>query len=761
METVVGSVVRVTYYDEEKGFGIVKIKLDYKDPQMAKYKTTLFSNVLTILSSFDRKPMIEEEFEFTGEFETSSYGPQLKAKTFSRRNEQSKEGIVTYLSSDYFPGIGQATATKVFEALGKTCLKDIVHNRELLDQVALSQKQKDTIYQGLVANYQNEQELVNLLNLGISMRIAIRITRILHENASELVRSNPYQLIDLVDGIGFARADAIALQIGISKDSPIRLKALLLFILKNVVFSTGNTYIKQEQWYEEAIRFTNQETEILSKDTFEDLKRTLLKERKIIIDQEKDVYLSKIYYDECKLASRLQAFLGNNLQEYDASQVEKVLMNTMEKNQIEYSPKQIDAIRCALLEPISIITGGPGTGKSTIIKGIIEAYSALFPHSDAIKEAIKLVAPTGRAAKRLREVTNHQATTIHKLLEYDGGDIFFVTPDNPIDAKMIIIDEFSMVDVSLASLLFNCLLPTTKVVIVGDSDQLPSVGPGNVLYDCIASKEITTTRLDKIHRQALNSSIIDLAHDINHGEVPYDIADLKEDRTFIRSDDANLIRLIEITIRQALEKGYNLIRDIQVLVPLYRGEVGIDAINFHLQDQFNPSNVQVNHYGRRFRVNDKVIQLVNRQDKQVMNGDIGSVLSFEFEEEKFVRLTVLFDFGPVAYEAEEIEDLQLAYAISIHKAQGSEFPVVIMPFSFKYYVMLKRKLIYTGITRAKKYLILIGSFDALRKGVIQLEENRQTKLCLRMMQAINNPFEKEEEIEEISNVESLKPEDFM
>ncbi|MFA6627644.1 MAG: ATP-dependent RecD-like DNA helicase [Bacilli bacterium] len=761
MEIVYGAVVRVTYYDEEKGFGIVKIKLDYKDSDMAKYKTTLFSNVLTVLSSFDRKPMIEEEFEFSGEFEVSSYGPQFKAKTFSRRNEQSKEGIITYLSSDYFPGIGQVAATKIFDVLGKTCLKDIVHDRNLLDQVDLSTKQKAVLYDGLVENYQNEQELVNLLNLGISMKIAIRITRSLPENAYQLICENPYQLIDLIDGIGFARADGIAMQIGILKNSPLRLKAAMLFVLKNAVFSTGNTYIKPDDWYQSAIHFTNQETEVLTKDIFEDLKLSLLKEQKIIQDSQRDIYLIKIYYDEVKLATRLRIFLNNDCREFDAPQVEKELNQTMIKNRIEYNPKQYEAIKTALLEPISIITGGPGTGKSTIIKGIIDTYSALFPHADIVKESIKLVAPTGRAAKRLCEVTHHQATTIHKLLEYDGGDVFFVTPDAPIDAKMIIIDEFSMVDISLASLLLNCILPTTKVVIVGDSDQLPSVGPGNVLYDCIVSKEITTVRLDKIHRQANDSTIIDLAHHINHGEVPLDLFALQDDRTFIQVDDLHLIRMIEQTIHQAMDKGFDLIFDIQVLVPLYRGDVGIDAINYHLQDRFNPSIEQVNHLSRRFRVNDKVIQLVNRQDKQVMNGDIGSILSLEFEQEKFKRLTVMFDFGPVIYEAEELEDLSLAYAVSIHKAQGSEFPVVIMPFSFKYYIMLKRKLIYTGITRAKKYLILIGSKDAFSRGVIQVEDPRQTKLCQRLKEALNSPFEPNYKQETTSNMESMKPEDFM
>lgn len=757
METVTGAIIRVTYYDEKKGFGIVKIKLDYKDPAMAKYKTVLFSNQLTVLSSFDRKPLMDEEFEFQGEFEVSSYGMQLKAKTFVRRNEQSKEGVVTYLSSDYFPGVGQVSATKIFEALGPTCIKDIINDKNVLDSIDITEKQKTTIYEGLVANAHNEQQLIGLLNLGITMKVAIRIIRALPLNAYELVKSNPYQLIDSVEGIGFLKADAIALDNGIELSSPMRLKAALLYVLKTYVYSNGHTYIKQNQWYEEAIRFTNSMQEVLTKEVFVDLKRELITERKIIQDEEQDIYLSKIYTDECRLAKRIQLFLASEVKPFEEHIVEEQIEQVMAHEGITYNPKQYEAIKKALIEPISIITGGPGTGKSTIIKAIIECFAALHPNSEVIRDVIKLVAPTGRAAKRLRELTHHPATTVHKLLGYDGGDIFLVTPDQPIEAKLVIIDEFSMVDNALASLLFSCLLPTTKIVMVGDSDQLPSVGPGNVLYDLITSKEITTIRLDRIHRQAASSSIVTLAHAINHGELPQEITTLQSDRSFINSDNMNIIPLIEKTIRQALDKGMDLVRDIQVLVPLYRGEVGIDAINYQLQDVFNPSVVQVTLFGRRFRVNDKVIQLVNRHEKQVMNGDIGSILTLEFDEDKFLRLVVLFDFGPVTYEGDELEDLQLAYAISIHKAQGSEFPLVIMPFSFKYYVMLKRKLIYTGITRAKQYLIMIGSLEALRKGVVELEDNRMTKLCHRLTQAINEP---QLTLKEQDN-EDVKPEDFM
>jgi len=661
---------------------------------------------------------------------------------------------VTYLSSDYFPGIGKVTARKVFLALGPTCLNDIVKDKSILDQVDINKKQKEIIYEVLITNHQNEQQLISLLDFGLTMRMALRIIKAIPNNPSQVVRIDPYRLIDLVEGIGFIRADEIAMLVGIKKDSPLRLKALLIYLLNNYIYNSGHTFIKENEWYIEACRYLNQEEEILNRELFTSLKSELLKERKIIQDEEKDIYLYKIYFEELSLASKIKLILNHYEQDYSNEQVFKNLTLVMKQYDIEYTPKQIEAIKTALLQPISIITGGPGTGKSTIIKGLIDTYLSLFNNEEVIKEAIKLVAPTGRAAKRLREVTKHPATTIHKLLGYEGGDYYFVTPDTPIIAKMIIIDEFSMVDISLASLLFSCLLPTTKVVIIGDSDQLPSVGPGNVLYDLIQSKEITVTKLNQIHRQAATSSIIMLANAIKEHSLPDDILSPLDDRRFIQADNSQIIPFIEYTISQALEKKMDLISDIQVLVPTYKSEIGIDAINFHLQDKFNPVKEQIQIAGKRFRVNDKVIQLINRQEKKVMNGDIGYIMTIDYEGHKFTNLTVMFDFGPVDYNSDEIEDLSLAYAISIHKAQGSEFPLVIVPFSFKYYIMLKRKLIYTAITRAKRYLIMMGSLDALKKGVIEEEELRRTKLQKRLMDAL-------QEINEKNIVEELKPEDFM
>ena len=295
-----------------------------------------------------------------------------------------------------------------------------------------------------------------------------------------------------------------------------------------------------------------------------------------------------------------------------------------------------------------------------------------------------------------------------------------------------------MVDITLASILFKCISPFTKVVIVGDVDQLPAVGCGDILRDLIESKEVTTTRLDKIHRQASDSTIISLAHEINQGILPYSVIEKQHDRNFVSCNDELMIEFITKVVKQGIDSGMDLVKDIQVLVPMYKGIVGIDSINYKLQDAFNKSDVEIIHNGKRFRENDKVIQLVNRQEKNVMNGDIGYIRSINKTENNVRSLEVQFDFGSVKYEKDEFDDLNLAYAISIHKSQGSEFSLVIVPFSFKHWIMLKRKLIYTAITRAKKYLIMLGNVEALRKGIIQIEEKRKTKLQERIHSFINN-----------------------
>lgn len=760
LESLYGVVTKITYYSEETHFGVVRIKLDYQDRRIAKYKAKLFSNLLTVTCNFDRKPLIDEEYDFQGEFITNQYGIQFKASSYTRRNENTLEGVVAYLSSDFFPGIGKISATRIYETLGKDCLLLIEEDQTVLDKVeGLTDKQKESIYTNLI-NHQNHKKLIiGLLDMGISMVMSLRLIKALGDKVIEIIHENPYQLIDLVEGFGFKRADKIALDLGISEDSDVRIQALLVYMIKLYSRSFGDTYIEYDDLYSRVSQELNIMTEIINRENFDNNLKTLQINQKIIIENN-DIYDSRLYQAEVLLAQRIKHFLNYQINNgYNISDVEKILNKISIENNIEYSEKQLEAIKAALKENIVIITGGPGTGKSTIIKAIIEAFTELYP-SETIKEKIALLAPTGRAAKRLTEVTKHQGMTIHKFLGYEGHGIYRYGPNAKVDCKILIVDEFSMVDTTLAARLFASLEDDVRIIIVGDVDQLPSVAPGEVLADLINSKEITTIKLDKIHRQASDSTIISLAHSINHGIIPENILEKRHDRNFINMQDNNIIPNIIKVIDSAMISGMNLIKDIQVLVPMYKGEIGINAINSKLQERFNPSNGQeIKHMGRFFRVNDKVIQLVNRSEKKVMNGDIGYVLSLDYQNGEYQGLTVMYDFGSVDYLKDELEDLTHAYAISIHKSQGSEFDLVIVPFSFKYFIMLKRKLIYTAVTRAKKYLIMLGSIESLVRGIKGIETKRKTKL---MMRITENIYQIDQlRIDELDEMENLSPYDFM
>src|SRR5690554_1566298 len=761
-EKIYGVVTKVTYFSEETHFGVVRIKLDYQDRSILKYKAKLFSNILTVTCNFERIPVVDEEYDFEGEFVSNQYGIQFKATRYSIRNANTKEGVIAYLSSDLFPGIGKITASKIFDTLGKDTIKLIEEDVSNLDKVTgLTQKQKDTIIANLKEYQTNKKIILGLLDLGITMKMSLKLYKILGEDVLEKIKHNPYQLIYLVDGFGFKRADRIALEVGISEDSDIRVQALIQYVLNMYTRSTGNVYIEYDELFNETLREVNGNLEIINKEKFEKNLKFLRVENKIYIDNN-SIYDYRMYYAENLLANKVKEFLNHKLElGYNNNDIENVIKKIQEEFEITYNEKQELAIKTALQENIVIITGGPGTGKSTIIKAIIEAFGRLYP-SELIKEKIALLAPTGRAAKRLKEVTNHNGQTIHKFLGYEGEGRFKYGFGDYIDAKIVIVDEFSMVDLSLASRLFTALENDTRIILVGDVDQLPSVAPGEVLNDLISSKEITTIKLDKIHRQAEDSTIISFAHSINQGIIPGNILEKSHDRNFIKMHDKDVIPNLLKVVQKALESGMDLIKDIQILVPLYKGELGINAINAKMQEEFNPKNgPEIKHSGRVFRVNDKVIQLVNRHEKKVMNGDIGYVLNFLYEDGDITGLTVMYDFGSVDYAKDELDDLTHAYAISIHKSQGSEFDLVILPFTFKYYIMLKRKLIYTAVTRAKKYLIMLGNIEALAMGIRGVEERRRTSLASKISEQIAT-FEIDEfEFSSIDELENVSPYDFL
>lgn len=745
MEKIAGIIQKVIFSSPETGYAVTSIIINYKDPEMKKYQDYLMSNLLTVTCYYDRLPIKDEEYEYTGEFVEGKYGLQLKASTFTRPHADTLQAVVIYLSSEMFPGIGKTIAKKVFNTLGSDCLKKIKKDKEALEKVeGLTPEQKETIYFNLIENERTEKAIVNFLAMGFTLAMAKRIQMSLSKKEMEIAKTNPYILMDKVEGIGFLKADRVALDMGIKKNDPIRLEACLLFILHNNIFDSGNTYIEKEYLKSNVLEILNKEEVLITDEIFEELLINLCNQGKIVIDENNLVYDIIIHHSEVNLAACIISMIKSKpLNYFEDDEIENTLRIIEKENELEYTSQQRKAIISALKENIVIITGGPGTGKTTIVKGIIACYQRLIKKTDSsfnLIDDISLLAPTGRAGKRLNELTNHPAQTIHKFLGYDGKQYHY-GPNNKVPSKIIIVDEMSMVDVVLAALLFQSIEPFCKVVLVGDSDQIPSVSPGEVLSDLIKTKEITTIRLDKIHRQAQDSSIISLAHYINNGIVPENILEKQHDRNFIYLNERDVMSNLVKIVEQAVNKGMDLQRDVQVLIPMYRGEMGIDNCNNILQERFNPLNPgddEIITNKQRFRIKDKVIQLINRNEEQIMNGDIGYIVSFDYANEQIIGLTVQFESKTVSYIKEEYDELKLAYAISIHKSQGSEFMSVIIPFSKKYYPMLKRRLYYTAITRAKKYLIMLGDLESLKLAAESLGFPRKTKLQELIKKGVND-----------------------
>lgn len=747
-EKLYGSIARVTFHNETTGYTIASIELDYSDKTIAKHKSKLFSNRLTVVGMLDRKPFEHEEYIFEGDFITDpNYGLQFKFFAFERKSVDTIEGVVSYLSSDFFPGIGRKTAKIIVEQLGVEAIAVIASDKsKLYDIEDISLRHKDTIYSNIIQNIYTQKTVTFLLSHGVTMDMSLKIIAILGANTIEILKENPYVLMEKVDRIGFKKNDVIALSMGIEKNSHLRLTALVLYIIKEASFNLGFTYLEKDQLYKLSTKEINSDDFTFSSELFDEILKRLIIENKIIIDEYNRIYDAVLFVDETDLAERIKELMDQKEtrnKSYNKERIEKAFLKISKKEDIEYSPKQVEAIKVALSDPITIITGGPGTGKTTIIHAIIKMYLELNKNNENLTEEIALVAPTGRAAKRLKDASGINAMTIHKFLGFEGHGVFKHSKEIPTSARLIIVDEASMMDISLASRLFVSMDKNARIVIVGDVDQLPSVGPGQVLLDLISSKEIKVIRLDKIHRQAENSTIIKLAHAINEGILPDNILEKQHDRNFINTEDEFILDMVMKTIQYAMEKGMDIIRDIQVLLPMYKGDIGINEFNRYIQSQINAlkyGEEEISHLGRKFRIQDKVLQLVNRSEKGVMNGDIGVINRFIRKDSDIKGIQVLFDFGVVEYSIEELEDLNHAYAISVHKAQGSEFDLIIMPITSKHFIMLKKKLIYTAVTRAKKSLLLIGNIQALNRGIKYIEEARQTSLC----EKIKSLFEPEQ-----------------
>jgi exodeoxyribonuclease V alpha subunit len=738
MEIVIGSIKNYVFHNEQNSYSIARL-------------ITSDEKQITIVGYF---PKMSEDvvYEFQGEWVNhSTYGQQFKVQSFKKAEAQSIGGLISYLSSPYFTGIGPKTAEKIVELLGEDAIQKIIDTPEVLKQVGLNAIRIAKLKQQLIENQTNEYILVTLYGYNISGKIAMKLLSKYKMATIEKIEQNPYQLIDDIDGIGFLKADEIAKKIGIHKDDMRRIKAAIIYALETIGFQNGDVYLTHEQ----LINYTK---EVLRIEV--DIKEgidALVEENKIKIEDER-FYLQVSYMTEIKVAQKILEINQKSDESFDESYIKTLIdMIEIQKN-MSYTEVQKTAILSAMTHKFTVITGGPGTGKTTIIDGLLDVYRNYYKlnfDDHEIYQKIALLAPTGRAAKRMKELLDMQASTIHRHLGFSYDGMFAYDETHLLPQQLIIVDETSMIDLFLANKLFSAIRSDAKIIFVGDVDQLPSVGPGQVLSDIITSGQVETVVLDEIHRQAKDSSIVDLAFKVNMQVL--NMQDLKSaNDVYLYKTHPNQIKHHLISqIKGALEKGFDMVDDIQVLAPMYKGELGIDRLNEILQESFNPNKDKSIKYGdKTYYCGDKVIQLVNDPKRLIMNGDIGRIEDIFYNEQNEQLVKVRFDDNIVMYDKSDLDELNLAYAISIHKSQGSEYKIVMMPMIKHYMHMLKKELIYTAITRAKQYLIILGDMPLLVYASTHLANKRQTTLALRLGQEFDM-------IETDDADDDLSPYDFM
>jgi len=739
MDKVKGKIKNYVFHNEENSYSIARL-------------TTEDDLLITIVGYF---PRISEDmmYEFFGTWvKHQNYGDQLKVESFKKSEDQSKSGLISYLSSSFFHGIGLKTAEKIVDHFGVNAIQLIQENKMILKEVGLSAIRIEKFYQQLIENQKNEHILVSLYGYDLTGKLSMKLLNTYQSLTLEKLEENPYRLIDDIEGIGFIKADEIASKLKIEKDDIRRLKASIIYSMQNIAYQNGDLYLSKEELDRYTYQVLNDQYDL------SDATNLLIEEKRIIIEDDR-YYLSQSYYAEIKLANKLKEIMNENKISYDLEYI-KTLVDAVEiQKNMQYTSIQKQAILESLTNPISIITGGPGTGKTTIIDGLLEVYRIyhkLNYKNPKIYEKIALLAPTGRAAKRMKELLDMDAKTIHKHLGYSYDGIFSYDERNQMPQDLIIVDEASMIDLFLANKLFLAMKKNTQVIIVGDVDQLPSVGPGQVLLDLITSNLIKVVRLNEIHRQAKDSKIITLARAVNEQILTNE--DLVSDQD-VYLYKAHNEKIKEVMIKQvlgAIHEGYNIIDEIQVLAPMYKVDLGIDNLNKILQEKFNPNkDVKMVYGDKTYFIGDKVIQLVNDPERMIMNGDIGVVKDIKVNHKNDEYMIVSFDDNDVMYEKIDLDELNLAYAISIHKSQGSEYKIVIIPMVRSYMHMLKKELIYTAITRAKKYLIILGDMNLLVYSANHLSEKRHTSLAYRMSGEIENK-EVDDEL-----LDDLSPYDFM
>ena len=760
-DQISGSVERITYYNEENGYSVIRLKPDTRGMLPFKYA----SGADALITVVGNLPEVQpgEWLKLSGKWAShSKHGRQFQAEFCEQSLPATTEGIKRYLGSGMIRGVGKVMAERIVDRFGEDTLDIIDYQpQELLKVLGIGKTRVDSITKSWEQQRAIKDVMIFLQSHGVSTTLATKIYKQYGDASLAVVQTTPYRLVNDVYGIGFKTADKIAQALGLAADDPGRIEAGVAYTL-NRMAEEGHVYMPQEELEPEAAEILGLETAKITKvidslETSDFIKRETLRysggseqssvnsvqysvggsstgsgqatqssivnQQSSIVREERAVYLTPFYYSEIGVTKRVEQMIGHPTSRLKGMKIkDKKLKEGGQSSNL--SEQQMGAVETAVSHKVTILTGGPGTGKTTTLRALLDLL-------DANGRTYALASPTGRAAKRLTEATGREAKTIHRLLEFNPGEGFGRNDENPLDVDMVVIDEASMLDLILANNLLKAICPDTHLLLVGDIDQLPSVGAGDVLSDLIDSERVAVIRLQTIFRQAANSLIISNAHRINQGLVPQtepsDPNGAPSDfYIFIKDDpDEAAELLVDVVKKRVPHKfGFDPLDDIQVLSPMYNGSMGVSNLNLLLQATLNPlggKKMERRLGGRVFRTGDKVMQTVNNYDKNVYNGDIGRITNIDPLQQ---TMTISIDGAPVLYDFLEADELVHAYAISVHKSQGAEYPCVVIPVMTQHYMMLQRNLLYTAVTRAKKLAILVGTRKAI---AIAVKNNKTTE----------------------------------
>jgi len=706
-DVLTGSVERITYYNDETGYCVLRLR-----PHQLMLGREQLVTVVGTMPELQPGESVRLEGEWSNH---PRHGRQFRAETVTTTRPASAEAIQRYLGSGLIKGIGPIMARRIVEHFNEETLDILDRTPNRVREVpGIGQHRARLIGQAWVEQQHIKDVMLFLQGHGVTTRLAVKIYKTYGDQSIAIVSRDPYRLSADIFGIGFKTADKIAQDLGLPHDAPSRIAAGIAHTL-NEATDNGHVFLPRDELVTAAAEMLGVDSTVVEQIVTQQAARSEIMIEPVPGEAERveAVYLPPLYFSEKGVANRLRLMTGtpgSRLADLRRRDLDALLHEIASTSPVQLSAQQAEAVKAALTHKISILTGGPGTGKTTTLRSVIAVL-------ERTRHSFMLASPTGRAAKRLTEATGHPARTVHRMLGFKPAEQgFLFNEEHPLDADMIIVDEASMLDLHLFYNLLKAIEPETHLLLVGDVDQLPSVGAGNVLHDVIRSEAGPVTRLDVIFRQAETSQIIRNAHRINRGETPDTSNQSNDFFVFVEEDPEKAAELLVDVVQNRIPDrfGFDPITDIQVLAPMYRGPVGVAALNERLQAVLNGNErgrkAERRLSGHLFRQGDKVIQMRNNYEKDVFNGDIGRIFGFDMTNQV---MTVEIDERRVDYDWSETDELTHAYCISVHRAQGSEYPCVVMPIVTQHYMMLQRNLLYTAVTRAKKLVVLVGTRKAI------------------------------------------------